>query len=185
MMIDDKPGPIKKWCSGCKEVKPIEDFDALKNRRNSADGLRRHCKVCQEKIDYTPIKKLFEGKKRHYENHPEILMYKGAKRRAKEQGLPFDLKIEDIVIPERCPVFGTPLFRNTGSCTGSAGPNSPSLDKIIPALGYVKGNITVISYKANIMKNNATLEQCVLLGEYASRLIVARDFLAKEQSESN
>ena len=37
--------------------------------------------------------------------------------------------------------------------------DSPSLDKIIPSLGYVKDNIWVISYRANTIKNNCTFEE--------------------------
>jgi hypothetical protein len=37
--------------------------------------------------------------------------------------------------------------------------NSPSLDRIIPELGYVKGNIMVISHKANTIKSNANIEE--------------------------
>ena len=37
--------------------------------------------------------------------------------------------------------------------------SSPSLDKVIPSLGYVKGNIWVISYRANTIKNNCTFEE--------------------------
>ena len=54
------------------------------------------------------------------------------------------------------------------------GPNSPSLDKIIPAIGYIKGNIAVMSHKANTMKQNATLEELILLGEWAERMIAER-----------
>lgn len=39
----------------------------------------------------------------------------------------------------------------------------PSLDKIIPKLGYVKGNVWVVSNKANRIKSNATIEELELL----------------------
>jgi len=41
--------------------------------------------------------------------------------------------------------------------------NSPSLDKLIPELGYVKGNITVMSVRANRIKNDATRQEIELL----------------------
>lgn len=40
--------------------------------------------------------------------------------------------------------------------------DSPSIDKVIPELGYVRGNVWVISNKANRIKNNATLEELKL-----------------------
>ena len=67
--------------------------------------------------------------------------------------LPFDICEEDIVIPEICPILKIPIQRGDNK----VGPNSPSLDRIRPELGYVKGNIQVISYKANTMKSDATL----------------------------
>lgn len=39
------------------------------------------------------------------------------------------------------------------------GDNSPSIDKVDPELGYIKGNIRVISFKANRMKQDNTKEQ--------------------------
>ena len=41
--------------------------------------------------------------------------------------------------------------------------DSYSLDKIIPELGYVKGNVWIISNKANAIKSNASLEELKLL----------------------
>lgn len=74
---------------------------------------------------------------------------------AKYKGIPFDLCEEDFDIPAVCPVLGIPLMFAEG---GSPTDNSPSLDKFIPELGYVKGNVAVISMKANRMKSNATVE---------------------------
>jgi len=54
-----------------------------------------------------------------------------------------------------CPILGIPLIPGIGAQS----PNSPSLDRIIPSLGYVKGNIAVISYRANAMKNDATIDE--------------------------
>jgi hypothetical protein len=40
-----------------------------------------------------------------------------------------------------------------------AAPNSPTIDRIDPRLGYVPGNVHVVSHRANRIKNNATLEE--------------------------
>lgn len=86
---------------------------------------------------------------------PEYRMWVKAKSRAKEQGLPFDLEVKDIVIPSHCPVFNIPLACGTNGFH----PNSPSLDKLIPNKGYVKGNVRVISNRANEIKKDASLEE--------------------------
>ena len=59
-------------------------------------------------------------------------------------------------------MLGIPLFPNTG---GSPCPNSlsPSLDKIKPHLGYVPGNVLVVSHRANMIKHDATPEELSLL----------------------
>lgn len=66
--------------------------------------------------------------------------------------IPFDLTVEDIVIPDVCPIRLTPFTFNARH----AQDNSPSVDRIDNAYGYVKGNVRVISYRANAMKNNCT-----------------------------
>ena len=83
----------------------------------------------------------------------ESKMYRRAKSRAKEQGLPFDIEVSDIVIPKTCPVLGLPIYCSVGKSGGFK--YSPSLDKIDPSKGYVKGNIQVISQLANAMKASA------------------------------
>lgn len=83
--------------------------------------------------------------------YPERALLVAAKTRATKRELPFDLEESDIVIPEICPYLKKPLKANTRY--------APSLDKIDPAKGYVKGNIEVISRKANVMKNDASVEE--------------------------
>lgn len=98
------------------------------------------------------------------EKNPCAGMLRSAKHRAKKNGLPFNLELSDLVMPDVCPVLGMPLVSNAG--TGHARNDSPSLDKIVPELGYVKGNVQIISNLANVMKHDATPEQMILFAEW-------------------
>ena len=89
--------------------------------------------------------------RKHYEENREKYLVYSAKSRAKKHGIPFDLTIEDVKIPTVCPILGIPIFWGSKITD-----NSPSLDRIIPDLGYIKGNVCVISYKANRYKSNMT-----------------------------
>lgn len=95
----------------------------------------------------------------------EYRMYAHAKKRAQEQCIPFTITLDDIIIPEFCPVLGVRLECNTGS----AGWNSPSLDKLIPSLGYVKGNINVISQRANTLKSDAHAKELRAVADWLER----------------
>lgn len=86
-------------------------------------------------------------------------MWGRIKHRAKKSGVLFNLEVRDIVIPAVCPVLGIPL--QPGGVLHSRAPteNSPSLDRFKPLVGYVRGNVRVISQRANRLKNNATAEE--------------------------
>lgn len=83
--------------------------------------------------------------------------------RAQKKGLEYSLTLEDIIIPEFCPILGIKLEAGFDKSRD----NSPSVDRIFLDKGYTPDNIQVISYLANRMKNNATLEQIILLGKWA------------------
>lgn len=80
-----------------------------------------------------------------------------SRRRASKLGLEFNLTIEDILIPEQCPILGIKLIRQTNK--GRSAKCSPSLDRIDSSKGYIKGNVWVISMLANAMKNEANKEE--------------------------
>ena len=88
-------------------------------------------------------------------NTPAVYLLANAKRNAKARGVPFNLEPGDIVAPTHCPVLGLELKRTRGKRTDS----SPSLDRIVPARGYIKGNVLVISWRANRIKNDATIAE--------------------------
>lgn len=78
-----------------------------------------------------------------------------ARSRAKRKGWPFDIELSDVVVPSVCPALGLPIVRGSGR----PGPQSPTLDRMDSRKGYVKGNVNVISFRANSLKNNATVEE--------------------------
>jgi hypothetical protein len=98
-----------------------------------------------------------------------MAMLVSARRRAKLQNIPFNIELGDIIITEKCPALGIKLEVGVGAVTN----NSPTLDKIIPELGYVKGNVVVISHKANTMKRDASLEEIFRLANWLASLNVS------------
>ena len=80
-------------------------------------------------------------------------MFYDARKRAAALDLPFLIEPEHIVIPERCPVLGFLLT------TKGQRDTRPSLDRIIPSLGYVPSNVRVISFRANRIKSDATPDE--------------------------
>jgi hypothetical protein len=85
----------------------------------------------------------------------EYKLWTQAKSRARKFNRPFNIEVSDIIIPDICPLLGVPIFRNVDK----VGSNSPSVDCIIPELGYTKGNVWVVSYKANTVKGKLSLIQ--------------------------
>lgn len=80
------------------------------------------------------------------------LLLANSKYRAKRDGIRHTLTLADIVVPTHCPVIGLRLKPSKGR----AGPASPSLDRINPRRGYVRGNVIVVSWRANEIKKDAT-----------------------------
>jgi hypothetical protein len=84
--------------------------------------------------------------------------------RALARGIPFDLVVSDVEIPSTCPVLGIPLvYLSDDPARTGRETDAPQLDRKIPDLGYVKGNVRIISARANRLKNNATFDEIVAL----------------------
>lgn len=101
--------------------------------------------------------KIKEKRLNKYKNNLELALWRSSKNRSKKSNLQHTILVEDIKIPSICPVLDIPLFYvQTG---GLPNDNSPSLDRINNAKGYTKDNIIVVSRRANVLKNNATIEE--------------------------
>ena len=93
------------------------------------------------------------------DNSLKLCLLRAAKQRARIKGLDFNIDITDINLPNKCPLLDIPL----NSFYGKATDNSYSIDRIDSSKGYIKGNVWVISKRANTLKGNATLEELELL----------------------
>jgi hypothetical protein len=96
--------------------------------------------------------------------HTKKRMLKDAKYRAAKRNIPFNLTIDDIDVPLRCPVLGFVLRRRNPE-------RAPSLDRIIPDLGYVRGNVIVVSALANRIKSDAAINQIRLVADFYETLL--------------
>lgn len=81
------------------------------------------------------------------------------KHRAKTKNLPFNISLDYLLLlnSDVCPIFNTELL--WAQKRKKNDPDCPSLDRIIPKLGYVKGNVAFISFRANNIKSDANCEE--------------------------
>ena len=141
--------PDHKRCGKCKEVK---SFDQFRKNKMSSFGYSYFCKNCD--------------KQRIYAKDKRKILLNSAKKRAKDNNLEFNLTLDDIVLPKVCPILGIQLQFNDKI----AKDNSFSVDRINPEMGYVRGNIEIISFKANTIKNNATLHELELVYRHVKNI---------------
>lgn len=90
------------------------------------------------------------------------MYFHNAKNRAVREGVPFCLELQDLIdiATDECPIFHTPfVWGASGLGKGKTRPDSPTLDRVLPELGYVKGNVAFLSYRANRIKDNGTMQE--------------------------
>lgn len=109
----------------------------------------------------------------YYQNwrrqNPEAYLLSNAKQRAIKRNIPFDISESDIKVPEYCPVLGVKLTFAHGRQRDC----SPSIDRIDNEKGYVKGNVIVVSFKANKIKCDCDVDDIRKVYEFYSALKLA------------
>lgn len=137
-----------RQCNVCKQLLPFENFGKRKA------GFQYTCKSCNK----SRLKQANDLKMSTFEGHIKTILLK-IKSRAKARGIPFTLDLDYLVsiAPKTCPVLDVEL----NWCFRSSKPtaNSPSIDRLNPNLGYVRGNVAWLSYRANRIKNDASLAE--------------------------
>lgn len=112
----------------------------------------------------------------------KMRMLSAARHRAERDGLPFNLTIEDLHIPDVCPALGVELLLGGGM---SERDQAPSLDKILPALGYTKGNIVIVSVRANRAKNDLAIHELQALASFYTNLVSSGGWMVPPPTPSH
>lgn len=128
------------------------------DRKHEGRGLCLKCytRVRQNEANARNPEQHAANHRRWRQSNPESYLLTTARWRSKKRGVECTIRKEDVFIPETCPILGIPLIPSFGKQHTD---NSPTLDRIDPAKGYVPGNVAVISHRANIIKSFGTLEE--------------------------
>lgn len=119
-------------CSKCKQRRPLQELLSNTNRRCRPCGLPKQ----------TPFDSRSLARR----------LCQRASQRARKQGIGYSLDPLALNIPERCPVLGVQMTLQNRDST-------PTLDRMDPTKGYTQDNVSVISWRANSLKKNGTLEE--------------------------
>lgn len=179
-----------KHCPHCDTFKPFSEFTKEKRRKHGLSVYCKVCAAEKRLLDrdrhnaYRAQKwkddpdyrehylkyhraryirekdKLQEYQKNHYSVPINKLKYlvTNAKSRAIKEGMEFNLDHTKIEIPTHCKYLGIEL---TYTHKQGRKRSNISLDRIDSTRGYTMDNIQLISDKANVMKNDASIPELV------------------------
>lgn len=122
-----------------------------------------------ELVDIPLDKRMLIYQNSYRKRNPEKILFRAAKNRALKRNIEFNIDVEDIKIPEFCPILNIKLINHLGEGAHGGKYDSPSIDRIDNEKGYIKGNIQVISNMANSMKFSATKEQLKLFANWINK----------------
>jgi hypothetical protein len=155
--------PTHLTCASCKESLPIEQFHNDKTKHKCNYGKAYSCKSCQG--SYFRQWRL----KHPYEYVLQQVIWRTNRYHGgtKECDLDIDY-LKQLDTTDICPILGIPMQWSAGSDgNGKRNQNGKSLDRIDSSQWYIKGNVQIISWRANKIKNNATFEELIKLGKWA------------------
>lgn len=137
-------------------------------KKNEAQRIYR-----EDKYQDPEWRKMTNARAREYHSrymkNPETFIKRKlnrVKESAKRRGLEFSLTKEDIILPQVCPILGIKLIIGEGRCDGT-----PALDRIDNSVGYIPGNVRIISNKANRCKADLTIQDLEQMVRYMKREI--------------
>lgn len=93
--------------------------------------------------------------------------YRAKKANAKRAGVEFTVPFSELVFPVHCPVLGIEL----DYLTEGRQENSVSFDRIDPSKGYVSGNVIIVSFRANRIKNNSNWEELQKIADFYKNML--------------
>ncbi len=158
-----------KWCPRCRQHK-----DVFHKNASRSDGLSSWCAACC--VVHSKAWQATHGRggrpetrlacnARWRAKHRLHALLSAIRRKCAREGIPYSISESYFTSwPIVCPVLG---IRIDWSC-GPLRANTPSIDRIIPVLGYIPGNVVIVSMRANRLKSDATPEEMCRLADFYS-----------------
>ena len=150
-------------CVMCEKETNIKLRDANREKYRKYDRARWD----RVKQDPTEKEKISKRVSKYRKDNRLWAMWLQRKSSAIKDGIKFEVSFKYIesIFTGICPILNVPIrFLDKGFDDFT-----PSIDKIIPELGYVEGNVAVISRRANTIKNSGTAEEHRLIADYIDR----------------
>lgn len=132
-----------------------------RSRPGNAEKCRARCEAYRKMHLKERREHLFAYRKN---NTVKFLVYE-AKRRARVKGVAFCITVDDLEMPEFCPVLGIRLVFGTSKIRDT----SPTIDRIDNSKGYVPGNVKIISWRANTIKGAGSANEHQAIVDYIRR----------------
>lgn len=197
----DRRIPETKLCTRCHKIKPAAEFHRHSKR---IDGLQNYCKECKSVVQdvgyadgslqayhrerYAASGGAYHAK--YYLDNKTKISSAGAVRRrlepwrhiisnirgrAEREGIPYDIDVEwgSETYTGRCEVTGIAFIKTDGN--DGQMPFSPSIDRIVPALGYTKGNCRWVLFGINALKGSGTDADMwrIIMAAASQRMLIA------------
>ncbi len=150
-----------RTCATCGRVKAKKNFSRSGKKRSVYN---RDCIPC------CTVRRESRKKSLPWYHKKISMIICNCRIRATLRGVPFSLTRADIIIPDRCPIFGT-SFRDAAPCRRDFSQSyAASIDRIDSTKGYTKDNIIVVSCRANSIKADATVDELVKISRFYQKL---------------
>lgn len=120
------------------QVKRAKAQKELHNRMFSKWGAKWQDKEWRKSAVYEAMRQKFRSKKHNNSKHE------------------WNLNFGDLTFPTHCPILGIELDYFAEEKYQE---NSPSFDRVDSSKGYVTGNVVIVSWRANRIKNDGTAEE--------------------------
>lgn len=96
----------------------------------------------------------------------QIIREKFRRKKASNYKHEWNIEFNDLSFPTHCPILGIELNYSASYRSD----DSPSFDRIDSSKGYVKGNVVIMSWRANRIKNDGTAEEHQLIANFIRKV---------------
>ena len=158
-------------CSVCNVEKEDTEFNRVKDR----------CNPCCYVIEYEKRKEKMEDSDAGQNYYIKKVIFNKAKRRSKQKNIEFNLTLAELITLKNntCPILGHEILYKSGVDYR----RSASLDRIDPNKGYITGNVKILSYEGNSLKNRNNYHSAVKMLEYIITNSPPEDMDSEKQSK--